>query len=128
MDFSSVYVIAASNNMSKVGISINPARRVSQLQTGNGSQLSLAYSLSAVKPVVEMIERSVHTKMRRYREQGEWFSVKPQTAIAFVGSEFLAIDDYYRKFGRLPKTQDEIPDRLDLDGNHGLFFVVERHI
>lgn len=57
----------------KIGIAANPIKRLRQLQTGNGHQLSILKAISAV--AARRVEQELHRQFGHYRQTGEWFSL-----------------------------------------------------
>lgn len=53
----------------KFGISSDPKARVAILQTGSAMNLSLYGQV----PCASLLERNIHSKLRRHRINGEWF-------------------------------------------------------
>lgn len=72
---SSVYYIrcGGAGGLIKIGTAVDPRKRLSQLQTGNGETLSLL----AVEPGGLDIEGRRHRQFRAYRARGEWFRAEP---------------------------------------------------
>jgi len=58
----------------KIGLAIDPLRRVKELQTGNARRLHL---LMKIGPMSDMravsIERKLHRRFKKWRLVGEWF-------------------------------------------------------
>jgi len=68
-----LYVIIDTDGARKLGFSMNPDKRVKELQTGNPKELSVEYRL----PVRErrLAEKSLHALFPAERIRGEWFSL-----------------------------------------------------
>jgi hypothetical protein len=69
-----VYFIveAPFNNVVKIGHSKNPARRLSELQTGNDRILKIH---KTIPNVGRMTEQIIHAECTKYRKHGEWFKM-----------------------------------------------------
>lgn len=61
----------------KIGIAVNPAQRLKQLQTGNSHSLSILKAIGCVSP--RQVERRLHQQFRHYRQSGEWFKLNDST-------------------------------------------------
>lgn len=61
----------------KIGLAVDPNRRIRELQTGNARRLEL---LMTIGPMSEKqaadTERKLHKRFERYRLVGEWFTPK----------------------------------------------------
>jgi hypothetical protein len=78
-----VYVIQAEGlSRCKVGIAINPKKRLESLQFASPVRLILVAAFEARQPRV--IEREVHQRLAGKRLWGEWFDMSPAEAIAIV--------------------------------------------
>ena len=67
-----VYAAADDTGRIKVGISIDPAKRVKQLSAGNASSLRLVYVRQADKPKYAS-EVEAHRALAEYQIRSEWF-------------------------------------------------------
>ena len=68
-----LYVIT-DGELNKIGITHNNInQRLKALQTGNGRQLKVIYTLKTDK--AEELEYELHNKFNKYRKVGEWFSI-----------------------------------------------------
>ena len=81
-----IYVIRAGAKV-KIGRSSDPEYRCAKLQTGNPDKLELCFAA----PVIgdgRMIETEAHDILvsNRIRQNGEWFDVTPEVAIAAIRS------------------------------------------
>ena len=56
----------------KIGVAKNPRKRLSQLQTGNSSELLLVDVYETEEAY--KIEKILHRRYSHLRKQGEWFS------------------------------------------------------
>ena len=68
-----LYVIT-DGELNKIGITHNNInQRLKALQTGNGRQLKVIYTLKTDK--AEELEYELHNKFNKYKKVGEWFSI-----------------------------------------------------
>ena len=58
----------------KIGYSVEPTKRLKQLQTGSSTRLHLL----TVVPGDRSDETVIHTRLRRFRGEGEWFAPEPE--------------------------------------------------
>lgn len=66
-----LYVIQSDNTgMIKIGRSINPEKRLKQLQTGNPNRLKLIASFKGLG----WREKLLHERLKNWSAEGEWFS------------------------------------------------------
>jgi hypothetical protein len=80
-----LYVIAADPaGPVKLGLSINPEKRVRQLQTGNVAKLILHHIEEVDEDRVKAAESALHKLLRHKRLKGEWFSLTVEEAISEV--------------------------------------------
>ena len=94
-DAIAVYVITTrTRNASKVGISDNPDRRKTDLQTGSSEQLNV-HARFWMKNRTEalLLERRCHKLMahKGHVRIGEWFSVEPEIASRHVTDTYLEL-------------------------------------
>lgn len=62
------------NEYIKIGVSINPEKRLKMLQTANPRDLKIIIKLPIInKPQAYLAERVLHVKFRKGRVNGEWF-------------------------------------------------------
>lgn len=81
----SIYVIAASANVSKVGISRFPGQRLAGLQSANPIQeLRLAYVAHGPKTKIMRAEQLAHAALSHFTIANEWFRVSADDAIEIV--------------------------------------------
>ncbi len=66
-----LYVISNSKSQCKIGISVNPVRRLKTLQIGNPYRLKLL-DVYRVDDAAKL-EKSVHRSMNDFHLRGEWF-------------------------------------------------------
>jgi hypothetical protein len=75
-----VYVIGAPNQPVKIGLAVDVAKRLSQLQTGFPHRLKIYEAHEVSSDRARSIERSCHMELRDRRLNGEWFDVTPTEA------------------------------------------------
>ena len=68
-----IYLIACKEtNTCKIGYSLNPEKRLNQLQTANPFPIEL---VGVLKGTVKE-EKDLHFKFQHYKKQGEWEQVQ----------------------------------------------------
>ena len=69
------YIYLISNGKDyKVGVSVNPEKRIKQLQTGSAESLSIVELWMLPKDKVYGLEKECHEKINSYYvKRGEWF-------------------------------------------------------
>jgi len=70
-----IYVIGTTNPPYKVGISINPARRLKTLQTGHPEKLQILHITETEITRTKLLETVIHRNLKHYRQTGEWFNI-----------------------------------------------------
>jgi len=89
-----LYVIKSGDSAYKVGISMDPKRRLSQLQTGNHNPLSLVMQIPFESSgEANRVERIIHEKIKAYNSSGEWFKIQS----AILGAIILESLEYVSK-------------------------------
>ena len=74
----------ADINHIKIGIAVDPARRLRQLQTGNAHRLAVLRLIDS--PVnAKRMERALHRQFKEYRTSGEWFALSDCELISLEG-------------------------------------------
>jgi predicted GIY-YIG superfamily endonuclease len=87
-----VYIITNGEDY-KVGVSVDPEKRLKQLQTGNSKKLSIVSTFEVSKKVVFAMEKEAHKLIcAKYQKSGEWF----KGASAFHIN--LLVDTVYQRF------------------------------
>lgn len=82
-----LYVIANDDGAHKVGTSVAPQRRLSQLQIGSARQLRLARTMLSPVPDADAVEAYAHWLLRASQAVGEWFAVTEEAAwVALVAA------------------------------------------
>lgn len=82
MEKTFVYVIAQDHNpenfeeekLFKIGIAVDVAARLAQLQTGNPHVLDIAFSVQfPTREIARLVERQAHHYLTEHHASGEWF-------------------------------------------------------
>lgn len=81
-----IYVMQAGGKV-KVGVSINPESRVSELQTGNHNEITLAYSTGFCDNA-EVVESVCHAGLVGSHLALEWFDCDVNFAISVVADAY----------------------------------------
>lgn len=82
-----LYVITSDENeeVSKVGRSTNPKRRLKGLQTGSPYKLRIAYTYGVLtKQSCLSLESRVHMLLDRERLSGEWFNLPAEDIVPII--------------------------------------------
>jgi hypothetical protein len=77
-----VYLIKTEGSNYKIGTSKHPEKRLEQLQTGNGEQLTLIHSFES--KYATLIESTFHRKYSHLNENGEWFALSLEDEVNFI--------------------------------------------
>lgn len=76
-----IYVITPeTEEYCKIGFSKNPNQRVLSAQTFSPEKLKIYYTEEFDDDIVKTIEKCLHRTINRYRMNGEWFNISPETA------------------------------------------------
>lgn len=70
---SQVYLIYNSSGHVKIGVSLNPHKRLRTLQCGSSDALQLLLTI----PGTRTLERRLHRRFHQRRVTGEWFALTP---------------------------------------------------
>ena len=80
-----LYVIRATDRISKIGISKYPAYRLGNLQAANPSQaLTMVWQFEGPSKIIRRVERQAHAVLAERAMGHEWFGVAPDEAIRVV--------------------------------------------
>jgi len=77
-----VYLIRSNDGKYKIGISINPNKRIDQLNTGNPEKLRMIESYESSN--ASLIEAGLHNKYMHARQNGEWFDLSISEEVDFI--------------------------------------------
>ena len=79
----SIYLMKnLETNSYKIGISVDPKKRLKTLQTGSSGELILVESYKS--DFFFKIETSLHNRYRHQRLMGEWFELGPIEVDSFI--------------------------------------------
>lgn len=67
------FIQAEKGGPIKIGVSIDPKKRLAMIQTGNPDKLRI---ILLVNNINKLIEKFIHQELDRFRIRGEWFSEK----------------------------------------------------
>lgn len=88
-----IYAIASSpDGPTKIGISVHPARRVRQLQTGRSDILTVYYQEPIPAEKAQLMERVIHRENRHLRLKGEWFEMPVEAAIQEIKHSMIRFE------------------------------------
>lgn len=80
-----LYVIKSGDSAYKVGISVDPKRRLSQIQTGNHNPLRLIMQIPFESGrEARSVESIIHEKIKAYNSSGEWFKIQSGVLAAII--------------------------------------------
>lgn len=98
-----IYVICEGKDAEsvKIGFSVNPEKRVRQLQTGHASPLVVFYKEEIEASKVRALEKIVHRLLSHHRQRGEWFSLAPTDAVLEIKHAVMRYGDIADLSGRL---------------------------
>ena len=85
---SSVYVVKAPNNLTKIGIAQNPYNRFSQYFTNNAAGVELVFSQRCSSEEAKLIEKSCHKKLSSRVHHGEWYNMDSNEVVSVVVDNF----------------------------------------
>lgn len=89
-----IYVIGASESGPvKLGISSQPTRRLTQLQTGHAERLRLFHCEPVEQSKGRLLEKLLHRDVGYLRAVGEWFNLSVEHAIAHVQHTIIRYAD-----------------------------------
>lgn len=90
-----LYVICEADQpeVVKIGFSIDPARRVKQLQTGHANTLHVFHKEAVETTKVKPIERIIHKTLAHHKRKGEWFGISPDDAVLEIKHALIRYGD-----------------------------------
>ena len=100
-----VYIISNDDNdYIKIGVSKNVNKRLKQLQTGSWTKLTLLYK-SIICSNAFNIESIIHTKLKQYKVQGEWFDTSLNQVIDLLEQEkYVLKSTFIKEYYKSSKT------------------------
>jgi hypothetical protein len=118
----SVYAIVAGEGPIKIGVSVDPLKRLPQLQTNQPQRLSIVYAVRVADPYA--VERAAHARLKPRRAQGEWFNINRDEAIEAIDAEIAASGMSPEVFlAPITRADQEV---LDLDNDLSLSMRFDR--
>lgn len=76
-----IYVIASGpEGPVKVGLAIDPDRRLKEIQTGHPVRLAIFAERQVKASLVRQIEHECHVRLKDLRSNGEWFRIAAKRA------------------------------------------------
>lgn len=79
-----VYLFQSESGLYKIGVSTNPARRLKQLQTGNGEKITLLHTYES--DIAFLLEKSLKNRFVSNKINGEWFKLPLEDEINFIAT------------------------------------------
>lgn len=76
-----VYLMKSVDSLYKIGVSVNPKRRIKEIQTGNSNKVELVCEYETEKPY--LLEKVLHNRYSHLLEHGEWYILSLQDEIEF---------------------------------------------
>lgn len=87
----------------KLGVSVDPDRRLRELQTGYPTRLAVHHRQLVPSGIARSLERLLHRDIGHLKSTGEWFSIRVDEAIGFVRHtviRYADVDDLRYRLGR----------------------------
>ena len=90
-----LYIICEGKDATsvKIGFSVDPDKRVRQLQTGHASPLVVFYREEVEAGQIRALEKIVHRLLSHRRQKGEWFSLNPSDAVLEIKHAVMRYGD-----------------------------------
>lgn len=82
-----LYLMENTNNLNKIGISINPTRRKRQIELASGTRVCIIKCWETLDATARSVEQYLHRLFARRRVQGEWFTHISIPDIEYAGYE-----------------------------------------
>lgn len=90
-----VYIMDGGRGEIKIGVSMEPAKRLLQVQSQVGQSLEIIAAFAHVQPY--LVEREAHALLAPHRTVGEWFAVSFYAALDAICRAIRVIDDVVAK-------------------------------
>lgn len=90
-----VYIMDGGHGEIKIGVSMEPAKRLLQVQAKVGQPLEIIAAFAHVQPY--LVEREAHAHLAAHRTVGEWFAVSLYAAMDAIFRAIRVIDDVVTK-------------------------------
>lgn len=113
MDQTTIYVAENHAGLKKIGFAKRPRERLSQFQTGSGSDIAFVHHRHVPSDDAWRIEAHAHLILKPHWRRGEWFDIGLQDAISAIDAAVIATaagEPVKRTVGR----KMEFPDRITL--------------
>lgn len=106
-----LYVIGCEPGPKKIGIALDPKRRLNSLRGGSPVDIQLLLSVDTGDRCARDVERAAHAALADKRLRGEWFDISMSEAETIVG---LAIEGapMPRPSAELDSHEDVVPPLL----------------
>lgn len=88
-----VYVLLANDNTVKMGVTTNPYKRISQIETASGKEIIDWYVSEPCVNYID-IEKKLHNYFAKTRLKGEWFDVQYNDAVNKLSTMKYKLLDY----------------------------------
>ena len=95
-----LYVISAlshKNGPCKIGMSQNPNKRMTQLQTAYPEKLNVWYTEEVDVERCSSFEKMIHKDIKYKQTHGEWFNLSVEEAIAHLQHTIIYYDSKIKK-------------------------------
>ena len=89
-----VYVLLANDSTVKIGVTINPYKRISQIETASGKEIVDWFISQPCLNYID-IENNLHNHFAKARLKGEWFDIKYNDAVKKLNAIKYEPIDYY---------------------------------
>lgn len=87
-----IYAIQSESGPIKIGVSIDPARRLKALTTHKLFSAEIVHTTRAPDGKAYAIEAAAHALLRAKRHRGEWFNITKEQAIEAIELAIDAVD------------------------------------
>ena len=94
MKISYLYIIGSKDGPYKMGFSVNPNRRLKQLQTGHSLDLLVHYIKEVDRALVKYLEYLLHKEIGRFKIRGEWYDMPLDQAIVEIEYIIIRYESY----------------------------------
>lgn len=113
-----LYAIGArDDDLTKIGISLDPRRRAMALSAAQGRNVEvLAKSLLGLRDVARDAERALHDHFADHRTRGEWFRAPREEIVAAV---LLAADEQWQRAHGVGESRRVLERVLTVTGRGG---------
>jgi hypothetical protein len=88
-----IYVIGSDQPPYKVGISLDPSKRLKALQTGHPCKLRIHSIKETSSDKTKLLETVIHHHLKHYKTHGEWFNIPLEDVILEVEYVLMRWED-----------------------------------